>query len=56
MKIVDLDRCYSVSRLPASDGRELVLINLHLSAYTSDGTVATELLKMLLQEMQAEYE
>ena len=48
MKLVDLDRCYSVSRIPMENGRELVLYNLHLSAYTSDGTIATEQLQMLL--------
>lgn len=56
MKLLDLDRCYSVSRIPAEDGKELVLYDLHLSAYTSDGTIATEQLKLLLADMQAEYE
>jgi len=56
MKLVDLDRCYSVSRIPTDNGRELVLYNLHLSAYTSDGTIAIEQLEMLLSDMQAEYE
>ena len=56
MKLLDLDRCYSVSRIPVSGGKELVLYNLHLSAYTSDGTIATEQLKLLLADMQAEYE
>lgn len=56
MKILDLDRCYSVSRVPVSGGGELVLYDLHLSAYTSDGTIATEQLKLLLADMQAEYE
>lgn len=37
-------------------GRELVLYNLHLSAYTSDGTIATEQLSLLLRDMQREYE
>ena len=55
-KLLDLDRCYSVNRLAAPGGRELVLYNLHLSAYTSDGTIANEQLKMLLSDMQAEYE
>lgn len=45
MKLVDLDRCYSVSRIPVNNGRELVLYNLHLSAYTSDGKIAEEQLK-----------
>lgn len=56
MKLLDLDRCYSVSRLPVSNGRELVLVNMHLSAYTSDGTIATEQLKMLLADLTEEYE
>ncbi len=56
MKLLDLDRCYSVSRIPVSGSKELVLYNLHLSAYTSDGTIATEQLKLLLADMQAEYE
>ena len=56
MKLVDLDRCYAKSYIPVSDGRELVLFNVHLSAYTSDGAIATEQLQMLLQDMQSEYE
>ena len=57
MKLVDCDRCYSVNRIPlAEDGRELALYNLHLSAYTSDGTIAEEQLKMLFADMLSEYE
>ncbi|MBR5115018.1 MAG: endonuclease/exonuclease/phosphatase family protein [Oscillospiraceae bacterium] len=55
-KFLDLDRCYSVSRIPLKDGSELVLYNMHLSAYTSDPTTATEQLRLLLEDMQAEYE
>ena len=55
MKLVDLDRCYSVQRLSVGE-RELVLYNLHLSAYTSDGTIAEEQLRMLFADMLAEYE
>ena len=55
MKLVDLDRCYSVHRIPVAGGGELVLYNLHLSAYTSDGTIAMEQLKLLLDDMQREY-
>jgi endonuclease/exonuclease/phosphatase family metal-dependent hydrolase len=56
MKLVDLDRCYSVSRVETESGRELVLYTVHLSAYTSDGTIATDQLKMLLADMSSEYE
>ena len=55
-KLLDLDRCYSVHRIPVADGGELVLYNLHLSAYTSDGTIAMEQLKLLLADMQSEYD
>lgn len=55
MKFFDLDRCYSVSRIPVDSGKTLCLYNLHLSAYTSDGTIATQQLEMLLEDMSAEY-
>ena len=56
MKLVDCDRCYSVQRIPlAEGGRELVLYNLHLSAYTSDGTIAEEQLEILFADMLSEY-
>ena len=56
MKLVDLDRCYSVQRMAVENGRELVLYHFHLSAYTSDGTIAEEQLEMLLSDMLSEYE
>lgn len=55
-RFLDLDRCYSVSRIGVEGGGELVLYNLHLSAYTSDGTIANEQLRLLLEDMQREYE
>lgn len=56
MKLLDLDRCYSITRIPVENGKTLCLYNMHLSAYTSDGTIATEQLKMLVADMTAEYE
>lgn len=55
-KFFDLDRCYSVSRIPVSNGKTLALFNLHLSAYTTDGTIATEQLRKMLAHMQREYD
>ncbi len=55
-KFFDLDRCYSKSRIEVSNGKDLVIVNLHLSAYTSDGTIAIEQLKLLLQDCKEEYE
>ena len=57
MKFLDLDRCYSKSTIEIEgSGRQLILYNLHLSAYTSDGTIATEQLKRLCADMLEEYE
>jgi endonuclease/exonuclease/phosphatase family metal-dependent hydrolase len=56
MKIVDLDRCYSVSRTPMENGRELVMYNVHLSAYASDETVIARQLDMLTGDMKGEYD
>lgn len=55
MKLVDLDRCYSVSRIPVED-RELVVYHFHLSAYTADSTIADNQLKMLFADMMSEIE
>ena len=56
MKLIDLDRCYTVSRIPTENGKEIVLYNFHLSAYTSDGKIAIEQLNLLLSDMKREYE
>lgn len=56
IKILDLDRSYSKSRVRAENGKDLVLYTFHLSAYTSDGTIANEQLKILLDDIQSEYE
>ena len=56
MKIVDLDRCYLKTVIPMDNDKSLVLYNFHLSAYTSDGKIAEEQLKMLLEDVEKEYE
>lgn len=38
-KFLDLDRCFSVCRLPVANGRELALVNVHLSAYGADESI-----------------
>ena len=55
-KVIDLDRCYSKSRVPVEGGTELVIYNLHLSAYTSNAETAENQLAMLVQDMQGEYD
>ncbi len=55
-KLLDLDRCYSVTRVPVSNTAELVLINLHLSAYTEDDAIGKAQLKMLFEDAKREYD
>ena len=55
-KILDLDRCYSVTRIPTEDGKELILINLHLSAYGTDASQGNAQLEMLFEDMKKEYD
>ena len=55
-KFFDLDRCYAVHHIPVANGKTLALFNLHLSAYTADGTIATEQLEIILGHMQQEYD
>lgn len=54
-KIVDLDRCYTVSRVPVENGRELVIYTVHLTAYTSDKSVREGQMDMLFNDMRGEY-
>lgn len=55
-KILDLDRCYSISRIPVDNGRALVLINQHLSAYGTDAAQGNAQLQMLFENMKREYD
>ena len=55
-KVLDLDRCYSKSRIPVQDGKELVVYNMHLSAYTANAETADTQMSMVVQDMQAEYD
>lgn len=54
-KFFDLDRAYSSSVIKTENGKNLVLYNVHLSAYTSDGTISNEQLKILSEDMKKEY-
>ena len=55
MKLLDLDRCYTVSRAEVDNGRELVIYNVHLSAYTADESIVHGQIEMLAADMSAEY-
>ena len=55
-KILDLDRCYSISRIAVENGKELILINTHLSAYGTDAAQGNAQLEMLFEDMKKEYD
>ncbi len=55
-KFLDLDRCYSVSRIPVENGKELVLFNVHLSAYGGSDEIRSAQMTMVFEDMKAEYE
>lgn len=55
-KFFDLDRCYSIHRIPLDNGKFLCVYNVHLSAYTSDGNTRNEQVKMLSEDMKKDYE
>lgn len=53
-KFFDLDRCFSVLRLPVEGGGELVLMNSHMSAFDEGGIIRAAQLKMLAEVMAEE--
>lgn len=55
-KFTDLDRCFAVMRLPVEGGRELVLINSHMSAYDEGGRIRARQLELLNSVMEEEYQ
>lgn len=54
-KVLDLDRCYSKSTISTENGKELVIYNMHLSAYTANAETAENQLLMVIEDMQEEY-
>ena len=54
-KVLDLDRCYTVCRIPTADGRQLCLYNLHLSGALAGSEIADSQLQALFEDMLFEY-
>ena len=55
-KFFDLDRCFMITRYTVSEGRELVLINVHLSAYDEGGIYRKKQLSLLNDILKIENE
>jgi len=54
-KFFDLDRCFVVNRIPTSNAKELVMINVHLSAYDEGGLIRAQQLEVLKTVLETEY-
>lgn len=54
-KFLDLDRCYTVSRIKCDNEKELVLYNVHSSAYGAGDEIRTAQMTMLFSDMEKEY-
>lgn len=52
-RVFQLDRCLLVNRYELSSGRELVVVNVHLSAY-DDGSIKAQQLSYLAEFLKAE--
>ncbi len=55
-KLVDLDRCFFVSRIPVENGRQLCIYNVHTSAYGGSDEIRQAQLTMLYEDMKADFE
>lgn len=54
-KLFDLDRCFSVEKIPVEGGKTLVLINSHMSAYDEGGIIRAQQLEKLNTLISDEY-
>lgn len=54
-KFFDLDRAFTVSKIPVENGKNLMLYNVHLSAYMKDKKVQKEQIAKLFNHMEVEY-
>lgn len=53
-KFFDLDRCFLVERMPVENGKELVLINSHMSAYDEGGVIRAQQLELIMGVLETE--
>lgn len=55
-RIFHLDRCAAFHHFPMADGKELVVVNIHNSAYDSGGKLKKAQMDFLKDKFKAEYE
>ena len=54
-QLADLDRCFMESRIALEDGKQLIVVNVHLSAFDKGGLVRKEQLGYLKKYILNEY-
>ena len=54
-KFTDLDRCFVIMRFPINNGKYLVMINSHMSAYNKGGKMRKAQMKLISNVMEKEY-
>lgn len=55
-KFLDLDRCYSISKIKCENGKYLVIFNVHTSAYGGSDEIREAQMNKLFSDMKAEYD
>lgn len=55
-KFLDLDRCYSKTTVKVENGKNLILYNVHMSAYGGSEEIRTAQMTALFNDMKAEYD
>lgn len=55
-QLFDLKRAFSITRYPTDNGKELVLINAHFSAFDEGGKVRVQQLAQMRNVLETEYE
>lgn len=54
-KFFDLDRAFTISKIPVENGKYLMIYNVHLSAYIKDQEIQKEQVHKLFDHMENEY-
>lgn len=55
IQLFELDRCFVETRLEVDNGKELVLVNIHLSAFDKGGIIRQQQLNYLKRYLEGEY-
>lgn len=56
LNMADYDKCYTLSRIPLANERDLVIYNVHLSSIVNNQEIYEEQLDAILKDMQREFD